>query len=85
MSTGEAVEPDEIYGPEDHKPPVKESRLMMTTIETPPDGQRVVSGAIGGGLLGGAVGGPLGAAIGTIVGALAGAAQEEDEKRKRDL
>ena len=77
MST--AVEPDEIYGPEDHKPPVRKMP------EHPPDGQRVVAGGIGGGLMGGSVAGPLGAAVGTIFGALIGAFIEEDEKRKREL
>ena len=82
MST--TVEPDEIYGPEDHKPPVKKSDFMMTTIETPPDDQRIVAGAIGGGLMGGSVAGPVGAALGTIFGALIGAYIEEDERRKRE-
>lgn len=73
MSTGAAVEPDEIYGPEDHKPPVRSAA-----------DQRIVAGAIGGGLMGGSVAGPAGAALGTIFGALIGAYIEEDERRKRE-
>lgn len=85
MPYSTAVEPDEIYGPEDHKPPVRES-LTMSTIETyPPDGQRVVAGAIGGGLMGGSVAGPIGAAVGAIFGAIFGAATEENERRQREL